>query len=143
MKKLIKYFGLAAMFSNALLCANDGGVEGIDEQLTSSVNCRIDLNQDGVNDVAIFLQNLNKQGGKLVVLLSNGKGYNAVELMTVNHPSNLYCRYGATLMETTAANLAGRRYETAGTYVLLQQLETAAFAFFWKKGELIVVQVSD
>ena len=139
MNSLVRCLGLLAIFSSSLSCASS---DAVDAQLTSSMNCRIDLNQDGVNDVAIFLQNLDKQGGKLIVLLSNDNSYDAVELMSLDFPSNLYCKYGREITETNTGNLPGGKYRTEGTYLLLEQLESSAFVFFWKKEKLTAVQIS-
>lgn len=111
--------------------------------LTSSINCRIDLNNDGKKDIAILLQHTNGYGGTLFALVSNKDNYDAQELITVDNPVNLHCKYGKEIKETTASNLKGSVYKTNGAYILLEQLETTSFAFYWDENNPKSVKVSD
>ncbi len=108
-----------------------GSEEGAGSPVKVVSSCGVDLNRDGVSDIALLIERV--KGRELIVLMTNKRGYNAF-VLSREMPNNmeLYCRLGKYIKETEAG--PGQRtpkyHKTLGTYLELVQPESSSVAYY-------------
>lgn len=136
-----------ALFVLVLLVPTRGVTEAIakkesESHATASAQaCRVDLDRDARDDLAVFLPTNSEH--QLVALISKQSGYQAHVIFQGESSLVLACRVGASIVETTAARREGKRYETGGTYLLLSQPEGGSIGFYWTGSKFQEVQLAD
>ena len=97
-------------------------------------SCEIDLNNDGISDIAFLVETV--RGRELIVLIRTDNGYTSY--LVSEGKSNMYlsCHYGKYIKETSAGKVnkeENKIHETLGTYIKLTQPECCSVAYFWNK----------
>ena len=108
--------------------------------------CEADLNQDGVNDIALLYE--TSKNIELLVLLSDTSGGYTNFLISRDHVKylNMYCQYGKQITETISGEGKKNKIKTHvtnGVYLVLMQPESSSRAFYWKDDKFIQVWMSD
>ena len=106
--------------------------------------CAADLNADGQSDLAILLQNQDKQ--QLVVLLATNGGYKSYLLRSDTETAwILICQVGNRVREAGAGPGKHKRrsFKTPGAYLIMSQPEGAAVAYFWNGEKFQEVWIAD
>lgn len=110
--------------------------------LKSNVNCQTDLNNDGKNDIVLFIEK-SPRDWDLVALLKTNDGYNAYVLLSTDSPLNLSCQNEKYIQETTTGDREGKLVKTNGAYVKLIQPESSSVGYYWDGKKFQGVQISD
>ncbi len=104
-------------------------------------SCEIDLNNDGVPDVALLLETAT--GRQLIALLKTAKGYDGYVVATDKPNMYLSCHYGKTVTASKAIGEKDITYKTPGTYLKLTLPEGSSAVYFWNGNGFTEVWTSD
>ena len=106
--------------------------------------CALDFDGDQTIDIAVIHRARDK--AKLVVQLNQTTGSRKVALAkTTEKFLQLECLVGDEVVETSSGpgDVAPKRLQTNGAYLVLRQAEGSAEAFFWSDGAFRSVWISD
>jgi hypothetical protein len=103
--------------------------------------CQLDLNGDQIADIAELIE--TERGRELVMLLRTDSGYTAFTFPdTLSTDFELSCVQGELIQGNTDGGEMVER-KTTGSYLILAQPESAAFAYFWNGNTFELVWISD
>lgn len=123
------------------LTANAGGATGSDNSLKYISSCEIDINNDGMPDIALLVETLT--GRQLIALLKTTNGHDGYIVSNDKSGMNLSCRFGKTLEKSMALGPEKKKYMTPGTYLELTLPEGSSVAYFWNGHGFTEVWTSD
>ena len=104
-------------------------------------SCEIDLNNDGIPDVALLLE--TQTGRQLIVLLKTPNGYNGYVAATDKPDMYLSCHFGKTVTASKAVGEENITYTTPGAYLKLTLPEGSSAVYFWNGSGFTEVWTSD
>jgi hypothetical protein len=107
-------------------------------------SCEIDLNGDGLSDIAQLIESI--RGRELIALLQTDSGYSAC-LISRNVPDGMFlsCHFGNLIKETEAGTGHSdlKTYKTTGTYIKLYYPEGSSIGYYWNGNKFEEVWLSD
>lgn len=104
-------------------------------------SCEIDLNADGIPDLAFLIE--SSRGRELIVLLKSSRSYQE-QLVSDSIPSNMFlrCNSGWTLVQKVGKD-EFLPIDIPGVYIELYQPEGASVGYYWNGNEFKEIWLSD
>ena len=118
-----------------------GATMGAENSLKYISSCEVDINNDGMSDIALLVE--TSAGRQLIALLKTTNGHDGY-IVSMDKPGmNLSCHLGKTLTRSRALNEEKKTYITPGTYLELTLPEGSSVAYFWNGHGFTEVWTSD